>query len=136
MPEHKPRKPTCNANDIGQLLKRYDRSPFLELLAFFLECIPDAERIQDFANKKPDLWVKAMTDLAKIGGFTEKQEVQHTVRLDQLSDSQLEDRMRELAAKHGLPVPDRKPGRLIDLQPVPEPEVLSPDSPYRKAMRE
>lgn len=102
------RRPSWTAEDLNAQLRRFDRSPFLELLAYWLELSPDPEAIEIFARKKPDLWVKAIVDLAKISGFSEKQETIHTIRVDRLSDSQLEDRAIELAKRLGLPIPNQK----------------------------
>lgn len=112
------RKPSWTGDDLINQLRRYDRSPFLEMLAIWLESAPDAEAIADWAKKKPDLWAKAMGDLAKMSGFTEKQEVLHTYRVENMSDSQLEDRARELAGRLGLQLPGEV--KQIDLQAVKE----------------
>ncbi len=111
-------KPSWTGDELTRQLRRYDRSPFIELLAFWLECAPDAEAVQLFAKRKPDLWVKAMTDLAKISGYTEKQETIHTIRTDQLSDSQLEDRALELAKRLGLPVPNTETIIEAEFEPI------------------
>lgn len=113
------RRPSWHAGDLTAQLRRYDRTPFLELLAAWMECAPSLEAIEAFAIKKPDLWVKAMTDLAKISGYSEKQETIHTIRVDQLSDSQLEDRARELAERLNLPIPT------LDITPSPIPDKPS-----------
>jgi hypothetical protein len=142
-----PKRPTFDFNDVSERLRSYDRTPFLDLLALWMECVPTTEEIADFARKKPDLWVKAMTDLARIGGYTEKQEVLHTVNVNQMSDSQLEDHARQLAQQFGLefdprlltapqaaqPIPSKNPmakafdGEIIDVTPA---DV--PDAPVRK----
>lgn len=109
------RRPSWTAEDLTAQLRRYDRSPFIDLLAYWLRCAPDMDAIELLAKKKPDVWVKALTDLARISGYSEKQEVTHTVRVDQLSDSQLEDRARELASRLGLPLPGP---RTIEHEPV------------------
>lgn len=88
-------------------LRQYDRTPFLDLLAVWLECAPSAEDIQRMAHKSPDKWVTAMTQIARSGGFTDKTEtdINMNVSVSKMSDSQLEDRMRKMAEQLGLPAP-------------------------------
>ena len=92
------RKPKWNGEQLRAQLSLYDRRPFLDLLAEWLECSPDPQAIQKFAEKYPDRYAGAIRALAQIGGFSEKREVSVDVHVNirQLSDSQLEDRMRQL----------------------------------------
>jgi len=96
-----------NSTEIRARLKQYDRSPFLDLLAFWLECAPTEADIQALARKKPDAWVNAMSQIARTSGFIDKTELTHNINLavGQMSDSQLEDRMRAMAAQLSLPIP-------------------------------
>lgn len=109
---HRGRRPSWLVDDLTNKLRSYDRTPFMELLAYWMECAPTHEEIEAFARKKPDMWVKALTDLAKVSGYSDKQEVLHTFRVDQLSDSQLEDQANALARKLGFE-------KLIDITPEP-----------------
>jgi len=86
-------------------LSLYDRRPFLDLLAEWLECSPDPEDIKRFASKYPDRYAGAIRQLAQIGGFTEKREVSVDVHVNirTLSDSQLEDRLKQLTGELGMP---------------------------------
>lgn len=113
-----PKAPTFDSSDLSLMLRSYDRTPFLDVLEQWIGCAPTSEDIADFAAKKPDLWVKAIADLAKIGGYTEKQEVLHTVNVHQMSDSQLEDQARAMAAKLGV---DFSPRLLTQQNAAPEP---------------
>lgn len=101
------RSPNWDYDDLSTMLRSYDRQPFLDLLAVWLNCAPDPADILAFAKKKPDLWVKALSDVARIAGYTEKQEVLHTVNITQMSDSQLEDAAASMAAKLGLSISPR-----------------------------
>lgn len=105
LPAADSKSPGWTADDLRSALRRYDRSPFLDLLAAWMECAPTVEDVLSLAAKKPDVWARSLTDLAKMGGFTEKQEVIHSHRLDQMSDSQLEDQMRKVAASMGITLP-------------------------------
>ena len=105
LPSTDSKSPGWTADDLRSALRRYDRSPFLDLLAAWMECAPTVEDVLSLATRKPDIWVKGLTDLAKMGGFTEKQEVIHSHRLDQMSDSQLEDQMRKIASAMGIELP-------------------------------
>jgi hypothetical protein len=117
-----PRRPTWDADDISSMLRSYDRTPFMDVLAAFLECGPEPEDIIAFAAKKPDLWAKAVADLARLSGYTEKQEVLHTVNVNQMSDSQLEDKAAEMARALGLEV---APRLLTHTKPSPIPSQNS-----------
>lgn len=91
-------KPAFNAADIKSQLERYDRTPFLDLLTEMLRLFPDAASLQALAMKKPELYINSLISMARISGFTEKQEVQHTVtvNVNKMSDSQLEDHAKAL----------------------------------------
>ena len=123
-----PKRPTFNSADLSEALRNYNRGPFLDLLAAWIECAPSPEDILSFAQKKPDMWVKALTDLAKISGYTEKQEVLHTVNVNQMSDAALEEHAKAMAAKLGL---DPSAIKMIsapsssDPQPIPSKNPLS-----------
>jgi len=58
-----------------------------------------------FANKYPDRYAGAIRQLAQIGGFTEKREVSVDVHVNirTMSDSQLEDRLKQLTQELKLP---------------------------------
>jgi hypothetical protein len=97
-------QPRWNGDQLRAQLSLYDRRPFLDLLAEWLECSPDPEDIKQFASKYPDRYAGAIRQLAQIGGFTEKREVSVDVHVNirTLSDSQLEDRLKQLTGELGL----------------------------------
>jgi hypothetical protein len=99
-------KPRWNGDELRAQLSLYDRKPFLDLLAEWLECSPDPEAIKAFSEKYPDRYAGAIRQLAQIGGFTEKREISVDVHVNirQLSDSQLEDRLAALQEKLKLPL--------------------------------
>ena len=102
-----------NGEDLRKKLQLYDRGPFMELLAMFMECTPSRDAIEKFADQYPDRFIGAMAQLSRIAGFTERTE-SVTLHLDvsQLSDSQLEDKMREMQARMG----NKTPRALLDLK--------------------
>ena len=95
--------PAFNAADIRNALARYDRGPFLELLAKMVELFPDEASLKALAMKKPELFINSMIAMARISGFTEKQEVfhEHSINIHKMSDSQLEDHAAALARQLG-----------------------------------
>lgn len=114
LPSADAKGPVFTAEDIRSQLRRYDRGPFLDLLAAWMECAPDVEDVLSLATRKPELWVKALTDLSRMAGYTDKTEVTHTHKLEKLSDSQLEDRARAYARQFALEA------NTIDLESEPE----------------
>lgn len=90
--------PLFNREQVAATLRSYDRGPFLDLLAVWMECAPDPEAIMDFADAHPDRWANALASIGKLAGFTEKKEIDIDINLNikSLSDSQLEDRLAEL----------------------------------------
>ena len=87
-----------DAEAIRSQLQSYDRSPFIDVLALYLECMPTVEALVDFADANPDKWASAIASIGKLAGFTEKKEVAVDINLNikSMSDSQLEDRLNEL----------------------------------------
>lgn len=99
--------PHWNADQLRKHLHQYDRTPFLDLLAAWLECAPSAEDVEAFASLHPDKYINALKNLGLLAGFTEKREVAWTgtLNVNDMSDSQLEDALMERARALGLPVP-------------------------------
>src|SRR6186713_1716662 len=94
-PNHKPR---WNGAAISRQLRDYDRSPFLDLLAKVMERFPTEEALTEFAEKNPDRYVFALVQLAKLSGYTDKQEllVDLMANVNSMSDSELADHLRNL----------------------------------------
>jgi hypothetical protein len=72
-----------------------------------MECTPDRTTLELFANKYPDRFVKAMIELGRLAGYADKMQVDVnlTTKVQSLSDSQLEDRLRQNAERLGISVP-------------------------------
>lgn len=103
-------KPCFDALDIRSQLERYDRGPFMDLLTEMLRLFPDEKSLKGLALRKPELYISSLISMARISGFTEKQEVNvnHTVNIHKMSDSQLEDHAKKLAEDMGF-------GKVIDI---------------------
>jgi hypothetical protein len=96
-----------SGDELRMRLRQYDRTPFLDLLAIWLESAPSEDQIKSFARKNPDKWVNSLSQIARTAGFTDKTELTHNINLvvGQMSDSQLEDRLRALTHELQLPAP-------------------------------
>ncbi len=92
--------PARNANRLRGLLRAYDRTPFLDMLQALLEAQPDPEVLAEFAKRSPDKWAQATKIAAGLGGFQEVSALDVMIsRPEDLSDMQLEQRIRERAAR-------------------------------------
>ena len=113
-------------------MSQYDRSPFLDLLSEWLQASPSTEALAEFAERYPDKYITAMASLARISGYTEKTvslNVDMTIDLTQLSDSQLEDRLRELQARATPARVGKRPTpKTIDITPSELEDEASPAS--------
>jgi hypothetical protein len=100
-------KPLWDGSQLREKLQAYNRTPFLDLLAVWMECAPTPQTIMDFADRYPDRWTKALLDLGRLGGFADRKEIDLNLqaRIQNMSDSQLEDALREQAYRLGIPLP-------------------------------
>ena len=100
-------KPLWDGDQLRTKLQSYDRTPFLDLLASFMECAPTPQTVFAWAERYPDRWAKALTDLGRLGGFADKKELEVNMmaQITRMSDSQIEDKLREHAYKLGIPLP-------------------------------
>jgi hypothetical protein len=99
---------------IDAKLRNYDRTPFLDLLAAYLDAFPSAEALEAFAEKYPDRYVTALGHIARVAGYTDKTESSINVNINvrAMSDSQLEDRLKQLAKQVEVPA------TVLDLEAV------------------
>jgi len=108
MSEGKSNQVGFTGDELRTRLRAYDRTPFLDLLACFLECAPSAADIRMLARKSPDKYIQAITQLARTSGFSDKTEsVNFSVHVTKLSDSQLEDHVKQLSERLALPSPEQ-----------------------------
>lgn len=107
MPERRPDRGVFDKQSIQRALRKYDRTPFIDLLTDWVEHAPSGEALENFANEKPGAYVAAMRQLAHLAGYIETTHIDLTASIDvnRMSDSQLEDRFRELAKKAGIEAP-------------------------------
>lgn len=123
---HESQKPLWTADQIRDKLRRWDRSPFMDLLGAWIECAPTPEALTAFSDRFPDRYATSLLALSKIAGFAERKELTADIsgnivhRIEDMSDSQLEDHLRELAYRVGIPMP-KSLVLTIDATPVPAP---------------
>lgn len=94
---------------IRSKLELYSRQPFLDLVAELMNAAPNYRDLLAFARERPDKWVAAISQAAKLAGFADRSEVQHSVYVEvhQMSDSQLLDRLAEMQALTHAPPANR-----------------------------
>ena len=110
-------RPLWTADQLREKLRQWDRTPFQDLLGAWLECSPTPEALTEFADRYPDRYASSLLSISRIAGFAERREltadIRASVRVEQMSDSQLEDFMRSMAYQLGIPVP-----KAIELRPI------------------
>lgn len=86
--------------DIEAELEQLSRGPFKRILKDFLGFSPTTKAIQQFANKSPDKWAKAVEIIAQLGGYKKDvQETNNVYVVHHMPDSDLRKKMAELEAK-------------------------------------
>ena len=108
--------------EIAAALKAGSREPFRELLEIFLKAAPTSEEVAEVARRAPDRYVQGVTMLAKLSGFHERAQVDHThtfMSLMQMSDAELSERLQTTLEKLGISV---NAGDVIDLKALPNGE--------------
>lgn len=100
-------KPAFREADIRTALREYDRTPFLDILADWLEAMPGRDEVAAFARSRPHLYMMALKQLSSMAGFSEKREVahSHTLELGKMSDVELELQLIAKMKKMNLPMP-------------------------------
>ncbi len=114
--------PRLDGDQIAAALKAGSREPFRQLLEIFLKAAPTSEEVAEVARRAPDRYVQGVTMLAKLSGFHEKTQVDHThivMELAGLSDAELSERLQTALEKLGIPV---NAGAVIDLKALPNEE--------------
>jgi hypothetical protein len=135
LPRH--RRPKYTGTELRKALTAYDRQPFTDLLVEWFANCPRPEDIRLLAQKEPARWIQAMASLSKMAGFTDRTEtsLDVTVNYKGLSDSQIEDRLRQLALRLNLPterlltMAPEEPGSDESDESIPEtiPETIPED---------
>lgn len=107
-------------DELRSRLRQYDRAPFTELLAKFMECMPSEAAIMSFARRAPDKYIQALSTIQRMSGYTDKTEatlnVNLAVAVARMSDSQLEDKLRQLGIDPDKIIDVAPDGALIDEQ--------------------
>ncbi len=67
------------------------RAPFRRLLARIMAHAPSDEALETIAERNPDRWAQTATQIARLGGYNERLEVEGSlnVSIQELSDSEL-----------------------------------------------
>lgn len=74
--------PVFTSKDLKQEFERYSRQPFVECLAEIIQCVPEREALQEFANQYPDRWANAVKTMASLSGYHDKLEIENNIYLD------------------------------------------------------
>ncbi len=84
--------PQIPADLIAQQLANRSRKPFLDKVQQILECGPTDGAIINLAERNPDRWGQLLAMLARLGGYTEKLEVEASIAMsiNSMSDAELE----------------------------------------------
>lgn len=92
--------PTFKTKAVHAHLDRLSREPFRDVLAVFLGSAPSAEAIKDLAECRPDRWGQGLVMLAKLAGYHDKLQVDHShIEVAEMSDMELMKRFNELQKK-------------------------------------
>jgi hypothetical protein len=76
--------------ELEQAMINYSRDPFRKALADYLQGNPSLEDIRTFSKKYPDRHAQSVAIFARLSGYTDKLEVEHTHKpLRSLSDAEL-----------------------------------------------
>jgi|SRR5262245_16245740 len=99
------RSPRFTGTELRQRLTSFDRAPFTDLLAEWVELCPTREAVTALAETDPAKFIHALQSISKMAGFSERTEtsVEVTHNYRTLSDSQIEDKLKQLADRLGLP---------------------------------
>jgi hypothetical protein len=101
-------------DELRSRLRQYDRAPFTEVLAKFMECMPSEAALIAFARRSPDKYISALATIQRMAGYTDKTEstlnVNLAVAVSRMSDSQLEDKLRSMGID---------PDKVVDLEVAP-----------------
>lgn len=117
------RYPQLDPEIVKAQIDSLSRQPFRDLLARFLVAAPTEEAIAQQAEKHPDRWAQSTVIVARLGGFSEKLEVEGSLsmRIEGLSDAQLQAELAtmsvaldiqssDLPSEHGLDAGASTPG--------------------------
>lgn len=90
-----------DTQQIKQNIELYQRTPFQELLAAYIDCAPSTEAIKAFAEEYPDRYFKALAILTPLAGYKETVTHEHNylIAIHNMPDSEIEVRRKELEEK-------------------------------------
>lgn len=82
-------KPQHTYDQIVAMLNRYERTPFTEALALWLQALPSKERMIEWGHAHPDKLVMTLQRLAGLHGYAETSEIIVRHRVEDMSDMEL-----------------------------------------------
>ena len=122
-----------SGGEVAAALEARSREPFTQALAELMACKPSLEVLYRFANSAPHRWVQAVAVLARLVGYHDKLEVKGDMSfaaLNRMSDMELEQKSREIAARimgsEGDQPADQGDGKVVPLRSV------KPDGPKKR----
>lgn len=99
------------------------RDPFKFELVKLLQNSPSPKAIKKFADKSPDRYWQAVVQAARLGGFSDKLEVDVKFKpLSSLADSELRNMLEDLNHKLDHVVKNTEDNKAIEASKVIEPE--------------
>ena len=78
-----------NAVRLSEMLQAYDRRPFLDVVEMLLRNGPTEEVVAELAKTAPDKWGQLVKVMSQLGGFADAKVVTHRLDLEQMSDYEL-----------------------------------------------
>ena len=94
-------KPFFTAEDLRRQFSAMSRQPFIEVLAELLQCVPEADAIQTFANENPDKWATTVKTMANLSGYNDKLLIDNNINIDiqMAGDAELMGMLGDLTAQ-------------------------------------
>ena len=91
---------------IREELERLSRQPFRDMLSLLLSANLTQEDIDAFAKKSPDRLAQSIAIMGRLSGYNEKLEIEAdlSTSLTQLSDMEMQNRLKELRQPQPLPL--------------------------------
>ena len=104
-----------------------DREPFRALLEEMIGARPTVKNMTEWAQTNPDRWAQSLGIIARLTGYDFKGTVEHTHRhlhLHTLSDSELEEELRQMRDGTASPPPRDEVAAGDDAEDVLEGEIV------------
>lgn len=95
--------PRLSEKAINAHIDGLSRKPFRDMLKRLLQAEPSLEAVRQYGERCPDRYGQLVTMIAKLAGYHEKLEVNHShaVAVSQMSDQELYGALDEAMNRHG-----------------------------------